>query len=57
MGMGSIGYGYVCRLPIHHFGGNSGAGAVESIMVDRKAANIAIPNEDHVLNMQSKGLY
>ena len=45
---------------------NSGTGAfgarstvVESIMVNGKAANIAIPNDTHThfLNMQSKGIY
>ena len=50
-------YGYVCRLPIHHYRLHNSEGPPEaappsaaSIMVDGKAANIAIqviPDESH----------
>ena len=46
---------------LHNRAGPFGARltVVESIMVDGKAANIAIPDDTHTdfLNMQSKGIY
>ena len=57
--IGDYSNGYVCRFPIHHYGGGfrpppqqwGAATLVESIMVEGKAANVAIqviPDESHL---------